>query len=167
MPKHLYLLRHAESMAKQIRQTDKERELSPSGVIECFQIGHYLSRTNIAFDMIFSSSAIRTRATTQLIADAIKFDPGKIIFEDSLYDASLDTFLEFISGIQDNLNSVMCVGHNPTISHLADYITKAETPDMVTGSLMIIKFNFSSWTELSQGKGEFINYIVPSSITGY
>ena len=58
----------------------------------------------------------------------------------------------------------MCVGHNPTITHVAEYITKAEIGDLVPGGLAIIQFNFNSWNEVSEGNGELVNYIYPAML---
>lgn len=162
MPKLLFLLRHAESIEKQIRQQDKERDLSTTGVKEAMQIGSWLSKETVTFDFIFTSSAVRTTSTTQLIADILKFDPLKIAALDDLYDASVRTFFEFVTNIDNDHGSVMCVGHNPVISYLAEYLTKAEIGSMATGGLVSIKFDTNSWKEISEGSGELVNYVYPS-----
>jgi phosphohistidine phosphatase len=58
----------------------------------------------------------------------------------------------------------MCVGHNPTISYLAEALTKAEIGTMVTGGLVIIKFSVNSWNEVTAGNGELINYVQPEMV---
>jgi phosphohistidine phosphatase len=164
MPKHLFLLRHAESVDKQLRQQDKERELSTAGIKESLQIGYFLAKEKISLDVIITSSATRTRATTQLVADAIKFHQHKIVVEDELYDASVRTFFQYILNLDEAYHAVMCVGHNPTISYLSEFLTKAEIGTMATGGLAVVKFNISSWKEITQGSGELINYIYPSML---
>jgi phosphohistidine phosphatase len=161
MPKHLYLFRHAQSVEKQLREHDRDRELSPTGVQEALQMGAYFSRENLKFDIIITSTAARAKATAQMAADSMKFDLDKIISDDELYEASVRTMLEFINNLDDHYHHVMCVGHNPTLSYLAEYVTKAEIGDMVPAGVAIIKFNISSWREVSQGNGELINYIYP------
>jgi phosphohistidine phosphatase len=163
MPKNLYLLRHAHSIDKQPGQPDKERDLSAAGIKECFQMGGYLSKKRVRIDVIFSSSATRAKETTQLIADTIKYDPEKISTEDALYDASVRTFLEFINNIDDGFNAVMCVGHNPVISYLAEFLTHGEIGDMATGSMAAIAFDLSSWRQVGQSTGKLADYIVPAS----
>ncbi|HYC85372.1 MAG TPA: histidine phosphatase family protein [Chryseosolibacter sp.] len=163
MPKKLYLLRHANSIEKQPGQSDRDRELSPSGIKECFQIGAYLLRHPVKLDVIYSSSAERARQTTQLIVDTIKFDHDKIFFEDELYDASVITFLDFIHGIDDQMVSVLCVGHNPVISYLSEYLTRSEIGDIATGGMVAIDFEFSSWKHAGQANGKLAGYVVPAS----
>ena len=161
MPKHLFLLRHAETAEKQSGQTDKERELTPKGIKEAMLIGIYLQKSNIIFDVIISSTATRTRSTTQIVSDAMRANADKIIYEEALYEASLRTFLELINKLGDDLNTVMFVGHNPTISYLAEFLAPTPIGDMATGGLVIIKFDVSSWGKLVKGSGELVRYVAP------
>ena len=164
MPRYLYLLRHAESSEKQHGQSDKERELTSRGVREALLIGTYLYKENISFDTVFCSVAVRAKATAGLIADAMKFSIEKIVEQEALYDASTRTFFQFISQLNDHEQTILCVAHNPSISYLAESLTKAEIGDMPPGGLAIIKFNIHSWKEVSQGNGELQNYIYPGML---
>lgn len=165
MPKYLYLLRHAQSVEKQLRDQDKDRELTPTGVKESIQIGAYMLQENLPLDIIIASSAVRAQATAQFAAEAMKFDIEKILLLDELYDASVRTFFEFVTQLDEQYNCVLCVGHNPVISYLAEYLTKAEIGDMATAGLANIKFNISLWKEVSQGNGELVRYVSPAMIT--
>jgi phosphohistidine phosphatase len=164
MPKQLFLLRHSESADKQSGQSDKERELTPKGIKESMLTGIYLLKSGVKLDAIISSSAARTRSTTQIVSDAMRADADKIIYEDQLYDASMRTFLEFINSLEDHLNNVMCVGHNPTISYLAEFLTRSHVGEMATGGLAIIKFDLTSWRKVEKGAGELVNYVSPSML---
>lgn len=164
MAKFLYLLRHSQSADKQPGQPDKERELTPSGIKEALLIGAFLNKENISFDIIFTSTASRARATAQLVTDTVKLDPEKMLADEELFNASVRTFFEFVCRFDDEINSVMCVGHNPVISYLAEYLTKSEIGDMTTGGLAMIKFNIASWNEVSEGNGELIRYIAPAML---
>jgi phosphohistidine phosphatase len=52
----------------------------------------------------------------------------------------------------------MIVGHNPTITFLADYLTSAPLESMETGSAVVITFDDLSWEEISQNTGNFLGY---------
>lgn len=164
MPKNLYLLRHAQSADKHVAEVDKERELTPQGSRESLLIGSYLSKQKLSLDAIYTSTANRAKSSAGLIADAIKIDTDKIILNEELFQASPRTFLDLINQFDDGLNHVMCVGHNPTITYVAEYITKAEIGDIVPGGMAIIRFNFNSWSEVSGGNGELVNYIYPAML---
>jgi len=162
MQRILYLLRHAQSADKQINERDHDRELTPEGVKQSIMVGSYLLKHSIIIDAIMCSTAERAKATANLIADITKFDLEKIFLQDALYEASTRTFFQFVNELPDEYHHVMCVAHNPVISYLAEYFTRAEIGDMVTGGLTAIRFNVSSWKEISQGNGELLSYVYPS-----
>jgi phosphohistidine phosphatase len=58
----------------------------------------------------------------------------------------------------------MCVGHNPTISYLAEYLTKKEVGDMALAGIVIIEYIIYSWTEVKEGNGALVRYIHPTNL---
>jgi phosphohistidine phosphatase len=164
MPKHLYLLRHGASAEKQNGQTDKDRYLTPQGTRETLLIGQYLLKQKLVPGIIVSSTAERARMTAGFIADAMKLDPDQVLLEEELFQASTRTFLDLIHQLDDTHTHVMCIGHNPTISYLAEYVTKAEIGDMAPGGLAIIRFNCNAWKDAGPDKGELMNYIHPQML---
>ena len=165
MPRYLYLLRHAQSAEKQIGQTDKDRELTPSGVKQSLRVAAFLLQQKTFPDAIVSSTANRTRATVSWICDALKFDSEKIFYHEELYEASTRTLFKFLSQLEDDLHHVLCVGHNPAISYLAEYLTKREIGEMVPAGMAIIQFNIERWQHISEGTGELIKYVEPEFIS--
>jgi phosphohistidine phosphatase len=165
MSRFLYLMRHAQSADKHLSQSDKERELTPTGLNDAILIGAYLYHQKINFDLIVSSTAIRAKHTAELVVDASKMMPDKIQLEDELFTASVRTFLQLVNQLDDSFSHVMCIGHNPVISYLAEYLTKAEIGDMPPAGLAIIQFNSLHWKELSQGSGELVNFLTPENLS--
>jgi phosphohistidine phosphatase len=161
MPRFLYLMRHAQSADKQVGFSDKERELTPKGIREAIQIGVQMVKEKYFPELIVSSSAIRSKTTAGLVLDAIKLTPEKIQVDEELYVASVRTFLELVTQFDNTLQQVMCVGHNPTISYLAEYLTKAEIGDIPPAGLVVIQFNTGRWQDVGEGSGEFIRLILP------
>lgn len=167
MAKHLYLFRHAEAAGKESRQEDKNRELSQAGVKDSLHMGAWFQDQSIKFDAIISSSAMRAEQTAMLAVEAMKLEKSKIILEDVLYEASLRVFLDYLNNIEDAYQHVLCVGHNPVISYLAEYLTKAEMGEMVAGSVAIIKFEFTSWKKVLENTGELVQYVTPEMVARY
>jgi phosphohistidine phosphatase len=165
MPRYLYLVRHAQSAEKQVNQNDFGRELTSTGVKQALLIGNYLLQQQIMPDVIMTSTAERARMTASVIADALKTDPEKINLQEDLYEASTRTFFQFVTQLEDHLQHVVCVAHNPVVTYLAEYLTGAEVGDMVPAGMAMIKFNIQSWKEVSQGNGELENYITPEMLT--
>ena len=135
--------------------------MTSRGLKDSLIIGDYLKKHFFQVDQIISSTAIRAKETARMLADGLKINPDKITEEDELYQASTRTFLEAITNFDDGAQNILCVGHNPVISYLAEYITKSEIGSMETAGLVIIKLNIKSWKEVSQGNGELIGYVHP------
>lgn len=167
MPKHLYLLRHAEAAAKEARQDDKSRELTQSGMKDSLHMGAWFVEQKIHFDLLASSSALRAERTTELIAEGMKLEQPRILLEDVLYEASARQFLEYLINIEDGYDNVLVVGHNPAISYLAEYLTKADIGDMAAGSVAIITFEAGSWKAVSENTGQLTSYVTPGSVARF
>ena len=165
MSRFLYLMRHAQSADKQPGQPDKERELTQQGMHDAMFIGRQLAEQKINLDLVVSSTANRAKHTTELVTEILKFNHDKIQFEDELYTASARTFLELITQLGETFINVMCVGHNPVISYLAEYLTKAEIGDLPPAGIVIIKCNVTHWKDMNQGSGEFINLLTPGNFS--
>jgi phosphohistidine phosphatase len=163
MPKFLYLMRHAQSAEKLPNQHDKDRELTSTGVKEALQIAGFLNSKKIIPDALYTSNAVRAVSTTRLISDALRIDTERFFTDEELYNASVRTFLEFLNNIDDQYTNVLCVGHNPTVSYLAEYLTKAEIGDMDTAGIAVIKLA-GNWRQLNQGNGELIEYTTPQML---
>jgi phosphohistidine phosphatase len=153
------LLRHAQSADKQIGQTDQQRDLTPYGVKQSLKIASILLEQKTFPDKILCSTAQRTKTTLSFVAQVWKYDPEKIIYLEELYEASTRTLFQLISQLEDDLQHVMVVGHNPAISYLAEYLTKAEIGEMVPAGIAIIEFNTDFWNEVSAGSGHLIRYL--------
>jgi phosphohistidine phosphatase len=163
MAKHLFLVRHAEAASREARQDDKTRDLTPAGLKESLHLGAWLAEKNFSFDLIVSSSARRTEQTASLIAEGMKLGNQKILLEDILYDASVRQLLDHINNIEDGYNDVLLVGHSPSISYLAEYLTKADIGNMPTCGAAIIKFDLSSWKQVGENTGALERYVTPEN----
>lgn len=163
MSKHLYLLRHAEAGPTESRQ-DKNRELTPGGIRDALQLGTWFREQNLAFDLVISSSAMRAEQTAEIVAEGMKIENPRILAEDSLYEASVRQLLDYINNIEDGYDHVLCVGHNPSISYLAECLTKADIGDMEPASVAIIEFPLTSWKLVSQNTGQLLHHITPAIV---
>jgi phosphohistidine phosphatase len=155
----LYLMRHAQSADKQLGQADKERELTPIGVREAIHIGAQLKDFKFFPDKIVSSTATRAKQTSELVAEKEE----QLVYEEELYQASVRTFLAQINQFEETDQKILCVGHNPTISYLAEYLTKAEIGDLPTAGVVIIQFNIP-WKMVGEGNGELIKTLTAEII---
>ncbi|MTI40684.1 SixA phosphatase family protein [Fulvivirga lutimaris] len=164
MIKNLYLLRHARSSEKASGQQDIERTLNSTGLQNATRMGINFTQKNYQFDIILCSPAIRALATASLIAEQIKYDTGRIHQNDEIYEASIRTLLRVVNQLKEEWNSVLIVGHNPSVTYLSEYLTKAEIGDMTTCGVTHIQFENLKWEEVSEATGNLVSYEHPDQL---
>lgn len=167
MPRILYLMRHAEAASKESRQDDRTRELTPAGVKHALHMGVWLAENKTKIDLIVVSSARRAEQTAQLVAEGMKLDQPRILAEDSLYESSVRHLLEYVNTMEDAYTDVLIVAHNPAVSYLAEYLTKADVSDMPPGTLAAIRFEFNTWKNVSENTGTLERLLTPESVVKF
>lgn len=120
--KTLCLLRHAKSSWKDPSLADIDRPLSARGKREAVMIGNILKQQDFCPDIIMCSSSKRTRSTLKRVRRFTKRKKKSIIYTDRLYEISLQSFLYLIHELDDRLDTVVMVGHNPGCSELAQFL---------------------------------------------
>lgn len=155
--KKLFLIRHAHAEKYSESNLDIDRKLTSEGMKVASLVGKYLMDEGMKPEAVISSSAHRALLTAELVATQLDFDIEKIQGVELLYKASVREFVDFIGHINDDLQSVLIVGHNPTITYVSDYLCSAEISSMSPGALVQINFSIDSWSVISKEAGEFIN----------
>jgi len=161
MPRYLYLLRHAQSADKQTGQTDKDRLLTPVGVAEAKAVGIFLKENLAKPELIITSSAVRAKTTSLEVARVLSYSEEKIEVIDDLYEATIITFFHTLSSVDDNINSVLLVGHNPIITYFADQITRQQN-SFHTAEILALKLEAVSWKGLQKENAEIISRFRPT-----
>jgi phosphohistidine phosphatase len=155
MSKTLYLMRHAKAEhTSGLRDVD--RALTDEGMRDSRSQALRIFKDNLP-DRFIVSSAKRTMETIQFMQEALRFEDDRIQYEDSLYLASSREMFSVITHLDDLWKSVCIVGHNPTISYMAEYLCGEEIGDMTTSG--VVKINFDgSWATISQRSAYFEFY---------
>ena len=138
MKKRILILRHAKalSLASDNFFKDKDRSLSKKGREDASTIGRMLSKENLGINILISSDAARTKETSEIIEHSLNISTTE--YTDKLYNASLTDMRNMISKLNDTINTIMIVGHNPTISFLVEYLT-GEQAYLSTANVALIR----------------------------
>jgi phosphohistidine phosphatase len=114
----LFFLRHAKSSWDDPALPDRERPLAPRGRRDAKRIGEHFRRLGITPTRARASLfGVRTQETLDLLRPALA--EVEVQVEEPLYGASSETLLERIHSVRDEANSVLLIGHNPGLHHLA------------------------------------------------
>ena len=153
--KDLFLIRHAEAAQAGNRSLDFERMLTSEGMREAKMLGVYFSEQNIKPQFMLASAAPRALETARLILSCL--DNGcELIEQEELYEASPRILLKAINEIAESKSAVALVGHNPTISYLAEYLTQDEVGQLPTAGMVHIRLENLLWAEVGQATGRLI-----------
>ncbi|MFY0625703.1 MAG: histidine phosphatase family protein [Reichenbachiella sp.] len=163
MPKELFLIRHAETENPELGLKDIDRQLTADGEIESSKIGKFLSKLVNDPDLVLSSTSQRTRQTVGLIAEQLQCNPSNIDYQEDLYESSTRILLRVINSMLEKNEKVIVVGHNPSITFLAEYITGAEIGSVSPAGIVHIK-NEGSWAEITQNSSDLVQYYDPSML---
>ena len=154
---NLYLLRHGKAANAKTNQSDYDRPLNKKGIVQINQIGYILGQSSKKIEQIISSSAQRTKETSEITNNYLNLP--NISYHDDLY---LAQHIDIISKISDlaTEKSVLYVGHNFGISDLVSYLV-GDIYSMTTGMLIEIEFEFDDWKMISSSSGSLKNIQQP------
>jgi phosphohistidine phosphatase len=164
MSRHLYLIRHAQTLEKIIQQTDLERELTSKGRNDATELGNFLFDQKIKLDIILTSPAVRTQTTARQIAESLFLSTEKIITISALYHAHSEDMLTITKGIKNEFQHVALIGHNPTISAFASNLTKKNVDGFSPCTLAVFQFTVGNWSDITPKSGNLLFSWQPDQI---
>lgn len=152
--KIIYLLRHAEA-EKQPNLDDKERPLTKNGFCEVIDLSKVVEEKNINFDLVLCSPAKRTRQTCELFLKNTNINLD-IKTSSPLYNPTLNDFLQIITSIDKDVNSVLIVSHNPTISEITNFLSNSTLHfiSFNTANLAKIELDLDNWQDTQEDCGK-------------
>lgn len=145
--KTLVLMRHAKSSWDSPGLVDHDRPLNDLGKQDAPRMGRRLVERGIEPDVIITSTAERARSTAALVAGELGTPARRIIADERLYAASVDTMLRVIRSLDNRLAVAMLVGHNPEMTELATRFSKAAEA-MPTAAIAVFTFDAASWADV-------------------
>ena len=170
----LLLLRHAKSSWDDPAQSDHARPLNARGRRAAVQMRSVLRDLRLLPDVVFVSSARRTRQTLEALAP---WDETPIIEPmDGLYLADANRLCQVVRGVTETVRSLMLVGHNPGLHDFALMLAGLE-PDGADSQMArrlaegypagaLAEFTIGCrWGELGQGSGRLVRFIAPRDLT--
>ncbi len=152
--KTLYLIRHAKSSRDCAGLDDFERPLNERGRRDLESLGKRLAELKVAPDVVISSPATRAAVTARSIADAIRYPATGIRYREAAYMAGMDGLLQVAAELDDTVNTVIIVGHNPALTEFATYLGGHDIENIRTCGLFGANLNVPSWDKLDPGCGE-------------
>ncbi len=155
--KTLYILRHAQKDESKQNEYDYDIELSQKGIEEATSIAQKLKEKDPLPDLIVASPAIRARQTAEIVAKGIRYRKN-IMYNEVIYQAFLNEIVESVTYTFDTVNTLLIVGHNPSLTALA-LTFGGFKEEIKTGCIVRIDFDCDSWTAIDKNNAKLIEHI--------
>jgi phosphohistidine phosphatase len=139
----LILLRHAKSDWSG-HEADPDRPLAKRGRRQAPEAGRWLAAHVGRIDLAVVSTAVRARGTWDLVSAELG-EPPQTRYDDDAYAASADELLDVVRSLDDELGTVVLVGHNPGLEDLTETLVGNRVP-MPTSALAVIELH-STWAD--------------------
>ena len=159
--KSLTLIRHAKSSWKDPTLRDFDRPLNKRGYRNAPFMGQLLNEKGVKFDRVYSSPARRAIDTAKYICAEIDYDLNEIETDPNLYHADADDLLNFIGALDDGLNDVALVGHNPALTDLTNLLGTEPVDNVPTSGIVFFKVDIERWQDIVKDKASLLSFEYP------
>lgn len=156
--KRLYLIRHAKSSWADMSLDDFDRPLNKRGKKDSPDMANRLHLKDVHPDLIVASPAKRAKKTAIKMAKGTGYDPSRILFYEGLYLGTLQYHLQLLDSSFEAVETLFLVGHNYTITELAEYLTGTYLGNVPTCGVVAIEYNTQFSSREGAGKLLFFDY---------
>ena len=151
--KTLILVRHAKSSWKDESLADIDRPLNKRGQRDAPEMGRRLAvslkQAGHVPDLLLCSTAVRACLTATCLAEALGFSENDITISDELYGAHAEDILQQVRAFPADISCAIVVGHNPTMTDLANQFSKTEIDNVPTCGILTVQM--ADWLHVSDG----------------
>jgi phosphohistidine phosphatase len=133
----LYLLRHGEAELRSPSKKDEDRALTAKGKRDVERVANRARKGKIKPDVILTSPLRRAKETAEIAAEVLGLK--KILETKSLSPEASPQVLWKELATLEHAEEVILTGHEPNMSHLAQYLLATKVPlDFKKGAMMRI-----------------------------
>jgi phosphohistidine phosphatase len=168
--KTLTLLRHAKSGWDDPVARDFDRPLNRRGRRAAHAIGAEMRAQALVFDRVLASPARRVVETIEAITETYGgLTPD---YDERIYLATTETLIELIHGVDEKVDHLLVIGHNPGLERLALMLSgggESALRDRIevkypTATLAEIALDVEGWWQVDKGTGRIVRFIRPRDL---
>ena len=160
----LWLIRHAKSAWNEPGLADFDRPLNARGERDGPNMAAWLAGESDPATWIWTSTAMRARATATFVQSGFNLGEDAIVAVDSLYHASPEQILDVVRQTPSEVDSVAIVAHNPGLTWLVNAMgSEAVTDNLPTFG--IARFDCrGDWATLRAGTARLEILVSPKTL---
>ena len=163
MTKTLIIMRHAKSSWDNPGLADYDRPLNKRGLRDASRMAQWLSESELIPDQVIASAACRANQTASIVTNELALETD--IFETrDLYLSDYDAYLEQVSYLPNDVETVLVIGHNPTMESLV-YLLSGESVSMPTAAIAVIQLPIDTWSDqVTSASANLVKHVFPKSL---
>ncbi len=163
--KTLYVIRHAKSSWDRADMSDIDRPLNDRGKRDAPAMARRLIKNGHSIGCFVSSPAKRARQTAEFFIHEFGRKEKDILFIPELYHASVPTFIEVVTGLEDAHSSVAIFSHNPGITAFVNTLTTTiQLDNMPTCAVFAVTSPTGHWKEFLPTGPSFLFFDHPKAL---
>lgn len=159
--KRLTLVRHAKSSRKDRALADVDRPLKKRGKRDAPDMGERLAKRKVKPDRIVSSPAQRALDTARLLAGEVGYPTEDIVVDQGAYTFDAPALLRVIEGLDDTVEHVMLVAHNPALTDVVNAVADLELENVPTCGIVDLEFSADTWAAVPSAHATLLHYDYP------
>lgn len=160
--KRIYIMRHGKAEWGEENIEDFDRPLKKRGHKASKFMGSLLAVNQEVPDIILSSSAVRAQETTQGFVKALGHIVP-VVYDETLYMTSVEHTMNMLRDLNDEDESVMIIGHNPTWENLIEHLVAPEGFHIYlpTCGVVCVDADVEEWSELGPQTASLKWFLIP------
>ena len=165
MSRTLCLLRHAKSSWEDASVADQDRPLNARGRRDAPRMGKALAG-RLEPMPVHVSPALRAQLTLGGLQEgwpALREQPHRT--SAALYTFSVDELVGYLRSVDDELQTLLLIGHNPGLTDLVNWVCDRPALDhLPTAGFAQLDLTIGHWADLQRGCGRLAGHLFPKEI---
>jgi len=145
MKRSLILIRHTKSNWTDLSLPDFDRPIKKDRIDDAKEMATQLKTLGVEPDLIICSPAKRTRQTAEYFCEKLKYNEKDIQFDKRIYESTAEEVLQVIRETDGAIKTLIVIGHNPSLTHLANIFAENSIEEIPTTGVVWLEFNTKDW----------------------
>jgi phosphohistidine phosphatase len=163
--KRICVIRHAKADRGDPSLRDIERPLTKRGKRDCKHMGRWIGAHVGRPALIVSSPAVRARSTASGVAAGCGYE-AEVVQWDHLYPGDVQATVNAIRNLDESVNTVLIVGHNPVLEDLVSWLAASEALmlHMSTAAVAVLRLEDGPWRAVTGGRLTLEAFVSPKHL---
>lgn len=159
--KKLIIVRHGDFVKGNPFVPDIGCPLSREGKRQVAEAAARFAGLGIQPDQILISPSRRTGESAKILGRKLGISSKNIRVKREIFEAEKPEIVRIVHQLDDSLNTVMLVGHDPAMSALLHHLVATDVYNLKPASYAVLEIDADRWTETAYGKVKLAHLDVP------